>query len=80
MQYIIHIPNKEERIRFAADIKKILHTAKIQTLDYIPSAQKHFIRCDIGIKADGLSNKILAQVLSQIERRGYTLLRHKINE
>ncbi len=79
MHYIVRIPDKEERIRFAADIKKILHTANIKTQDFIPSPQKNIIKCDIGIKADGLSHKILAQVLSQIERRGYTLLRHKIN-
>ena len=77
MHYIVLIPDKEERIRFAADIKKILHTANIKTQDFIPSPQRNILKCDIGIKANGLSHKILAQVLSQIERRGYMVLNAK---
>jgi len=77
VQYIIRIPDKEERIRFAADVKKILHTANIKTQDYIPNSQKNIVKCDIGVKAKGLNKKILAQVLSQIERRGYLVLNAK---
>ena len=77
MHYIIHIPNQEERIRFAADIKKILHTANIQAKEYIPGNHNRIMKADIGIKADGLDQKILAQVLSQIERRGYTVINAK---
>ena len=77
MHYIIHIPNKEERIRFAATIKKILHTAKIKTEEYIPGKYNRILKADIGIKADGLDQKILAQVLSQIERRGYSIINAK---
>ncbi len=77
MHYIIHIPNQEERIRFAADIKKILHTANIKAKEYIPGNHNRIIKADIGIKADGLDKKILAQVLSQIERRGYSMINAK---
>jgi|TARA_R110002020_G_scaffold460992_1_gene679760 hypothetical protein len=77
VQYIIRIKDKDERIRFAADIKKILHTANIKTQDYIPSSQDSIVKCDIGIKATGLKKKTLAQVLSQVERRGYIILNAK---
>ena len=80
MLYIVHIKDKHERIQFAAHIKKLLRTANIEAKDYIPGKNNQIIRSDIGIKADGLDKKILAQVLSQIERRGYTILIAKGSE
>ena len=74
MLYIVHIKDKQERLQLAADIKKILQTAKIKTLEYIPGGNKQIIKTDIGLKADGLKKKTLAQVLSQIERRGYSVI------
>lgn len=75
MQYIIHIPDKNERYDFAAKIKKIINTAKISTTEYIPGKKKVF-KSDIGIKAE-VTEKVLAQVLRQIEARGYTVINAK---
>tara|TARA_R100000234_G_scaffold38340_1_gene22696 strand:+ start:15799 stop:16122 length:324 start_codon:yes stop_codon:yes gene_type:complete len=75
--YTIHIKNKEERIRLAADIKNILHTAGNEVTEYIPSQNKKLIKSDIGIKANNIEKKTLAQILSQIERRGYSVFKAK---
>ena len=66
----VHIPDQTERVAFAADIKHILKVAKLQTEDYIPS-RHNGCKSDIGIKAENVSIKTLAQIVSQIERRGY---------
>tara|TARA_R100001594_G_scaffold27121_2_gene51844 strand:- start:3593 stop:3886 length:294 start_codon:yes stop_codon:yes gene_type:complete len=68
----VHIPNEAERIAFACDIKHILKTAKVPTQDYIPG-HNNGCKADIGIKATNLNLEILAQVVSQIERRGYSV-------
>ena len=80
MQYIIHIPDQNERYAFAAKIKKILKGANVKAVEYIPGNKNKIFKSDIGIKANGIDKKILAQVLSQIERRGYTLLRNKTSK
>ncbi len=80
MQYIVHIPDQNERYAFAAKIKKILKSANIKAVEYIPGNKNKILKSDIGIKANGIDKKILAQVLSQVERRGYTLLRNKTSK
>ena len=70
MLLTIHIPDQTERVAFAADIKHILKVAKLKTEDYIPS-RLNGCKADIGIKAEQVSIKTLAQIVSQIERRGY---------
>ena len=64
MQYIIHIPDEHERYKFAAKIKKILTNAKMNPEEYIAN----------------VSQKVLAQVLRQIESRGYTVINAKGSE
>jgi hypothetical protein len=68
----IHIPREEERVAFAADIKHILRVAKINTQTYIPGTHGA-IKADIGIKAKNISLKTLAQIVSRIERSGYSI-------
>ena len=72
MLLTIHIPDQTERVAFAADIKHILKVAKLKTEDYIPS-RHNGCKSDIGIKAENVSIKTLAQIVSQIERRGYNV-------
>lgn len=76
MLLTIHIPREEERVAFAADIKHILRVAKIDTQTYIPGMQDG-VKADIGIKAENISLKILAQIVSQIERSGYSIINTK---
>lgn len=68
----INIKDQNERVAFAADIKSILRTANIPTTDYIPGI-RFGKQADIGIKAEKISLTILAQIVGQIERRGYNL-------
>lgn len=77
MLYIIHIKDKKERIEFASDIKKLLQNANVKAEEYIPSKNTHIYNSDIGIKSNNVNKKVLAQVLSQIERRGYTVINAK---
>lgn len=72
MLLTIHIPDKLQRIAFAADLKHILNVAKVKSQDYIPG-RSNGRSADIGLKADKISIEVLAQVLSQIERRGYSV-------
>lgn len=67
MIYTISIKDKDKRIQFAADLKKIIK----ESLDYIPAVNKKIIKSDIGIKAT-VTQEELAQVIALIERRGYT--------
>tara|TARA_R100001015_G_C4634182_1_gene200212 strand:+ start:3073 stop:3387 length:315 start_codon:yes stop_codon:yes gene_type:complete len=78
VQYIIHIPDEHERYKFAAKIKKILTQAKMNPEEYIPGNNTIY-KTDIGIKAN-VSQKVLAQVLRQIEARGYTVINAKGSE
>ncbi len=76
MLLTIHIPEEAQRVAFAADIKHILRVAKIDTQTYIPGMQDG-VKADIGIKAENISLKILAQIVSQIERSGYSIINTK---
>jgi len=67
MIYTVHIPNKEERIELAVEIKRILKNCGT----YIPKANKQVFKSDIGIKAN-VDKKELGQVLGLIKRRGYS--------
>ncbi len=75
----IHIKNDLERISFAADIKGILRNANIKTEDYIPT-RRFGVKADVGIKAQNISIKVLAQIVSQIEQRGYGIKSTKGSE
>jgi hypothetical protein len=68
----INIKDRTERVAFAADLKGMLRAAKIQTEDYKPE-MRFGKKADIGIKAENISLKVLAQIVSQIERRGYDI-------
>ena len=76
MLITIHIPDETQRVAFAADIKHILRVAKIQTETYIPG-RHNSVQADIGIKAKNISLKTLAQIVSQIERSGYSIINTK---
>jgi hypothetical protein len=66
MIYTICIQNKEERIRFAAKLQKLLALFT----EYIPGKRQGIYDVDIGIKAQ-VTEKELAKIDSLIERRGY---------
>ena len=72
MHLRIHIKDKTERVAFAANIKSILRNAGASSTEYIPGIRLG-VKADIGIKAEKISLNILAQIVSQIERRGYAL-------
>ena len=76
MLLTIHVPNEAERIHLAAQIKQILQVANIQTQTYIPGIRDG-VKADIGIKAENISLKILAQIVSRIERSGYSITNTK---
>jgi hypothetical protein len=65
----VFIKNSEERIRMALKIKKILELAGYSS-SIFSSDRKH---CDIGLKSDPVDQDTLAKVISQIERKGYTI-------
>ena len=62
MIYTLKINNKEERIRFAADIQKILPLFT----EYIPGQRQGLYKVDIGIKAE-VTQKELAKIDSQVK-------------
>lgn len=64
------VPNKAERTYLASQIKKILKNADIDAKSYIP---KKISNADIGIKAENLSLKTLAQIVGRIEQSGYSI-------
>ena len=66
MIYTLQIQSKEERLRFAADVQKILPLFT----EYIPGQRQGIYKVDIGIKAE-VSKKELATIDALIERRGY---------
>ncbi len=66
MLLTIHIPEKEERFKFAQDVRKLL--GESQT--YIPRARKVY-RADIGVKAN-TDDATYKKILALIDRRGYT--------
>jgi len=66
MIYIVHIPNKTERITIAAEVQKILHIYK----EFIPGKENGIYDCDIGIKST-VNKSQLKQILGLIKRRGY---------
>ena len=76
MLLTIDIPNELERVAIAADIKHILRVANIKTQTYIPGIRDGS-KADIGIKAKNISLKTLAQIVSRIERSGYSIENRK---
>jgi len=68
MFYTLHIQEKEERLKVAMEIQKILNTSK----EYVPKDEK----ADIGIQSI-LTKKELKQVLGLIKRRGYRYTKHE---
>jgi hypothetical protein len=72
----IHVPNEAERIHLAAQIKQILEISNMQTQTYIPGIRDG-VKADIGIQAKNLSLKTLAQIVSRIERSGYSITNAK---
>tara|TARA_R100001510_G_C7648908_1_gene206307 strand:- start:881 stop:1099 length:219 start_codon:yes stop_codon:yes gene_type:complete len=61
----IHIKNKEERIKFAQEVRKLL--GKSQT--YIPKSRKVW-KSDIGVKAT-IDKETYKSVIALIDRKGY---------
>ena len=76
MLLTIHIADESERVYLAAQIKKILKNAKIDTHVYIPNSQGK-LKADIGIRAREISLETLAQIVSRIERSGYSIENRK---
>ena len=76
MLLTIHIPREEERVAFAADIKHILRVANVNTQTYIPGMRDD-VKTDIGIKAENISLETWAQIVSRIERSGYSIENRK---
>tara|TARA_A100000172_G_scaffold81072_1_gene72778 strand:- start:402 stop:683 length:282 start_codon:yes stop_codon:yes gene_type:complete len=68
----IEIPDKLQQVAFAADIKHILRVANIDTKTYIPG-MRDGNKADIGIQAENISLKTLAQIVGRIERSGYSI-------
>ena len=66
MIYTLQIQSKEERLRFAADVQKILPLFT----EYIPGKRQGIYDVHIGIKAQ-VTEKELATIDALIERRGY---------
>mgnify|MGYP003112427858 CR=1 FL=1 len=64
------VPNKAERTYLAWQIKKILKNADLDVNVYTPINKS---RADIGIKAENLSLKTLAQIVGRIEQSGYSI-------
>mgnify|MGYP003143668970 FL=1 len=76
MLLTIEIPDETERVYLAAQIKKILRNAKIKTHVYIPNNHGK-LKADIGIRARDISLETLAQIVSRIERSGYSIENRK---
>ena len=72
MLLTIHVPKEADRIQLAAQIKQILQVSNIQTQTYLPGIRDG-IKADIGIKAENISLMTLAQIVSRIERSGYSI-------
>ena len=62
----IHIPDHNQRIAFAAKIRKLIPQGKT----YIPGKRNGIYQSDMGIKAE-VTKKELAQINALIERRGF---------
>jgi hypothetical protein len=61
----IHIKNKEERIKFAQEVRKLL--GESQT--YIPGARKVW-KSDIGVRAT-IDKETYTSIVALIDRKGY---------
>jgi hypothetical protein len=72
MLYTIHIPNKEQRIAFAVEVKQLIQ----HSTTYIPGKRNGLYQSDLGIKAD-ITQKELAQIKALIARRGYDVSTRK---
>tara|TARA_Y100001972_G_scaffold41668_1_gene51483 strand:- start:447 stop:737 length:291 start_codon:yes stop_codon:yes gene_type:complete len=68
--FTVNIPNKAERTYLASQIKKILKNADLEANVYTPIDKS---KADIGIKAENLSLKTLAQIVGRIEQSGYSI-------
>ena len=66
MLITIHIPDKQERIKFAQKVRKVL--GESQT--YIPGARKVY-KADIGVKAN-TDDTTYKKILALLDRHGYT--------
>ena len=66
MLITIHIPDKQERIKFAHKVRKVL--GESQT--YIPGARKVY-KADIGVKAN-TDDTTYKKILALLDRHGYT--------
>jgi len=64
--YTINIPDRNKRIAFAAEVKKIIPESNT----YIPGKRNGIYKSDIGIKCD-VTKKELATIKALIDRRGY---------
>ena len=68
----IKIEDDVERVVFASHIKFILRNANISTRTYTPK-ERFGVKADIGLQAKNISLNVLAQIISQIENRGYDI-------
>ena len=50
-------------------IRKILENAGYKSRIFVPKKQN----CDIGLESEPIDKETLAKVISQIERKGYTI-------
>ena len=69
MNIEVRIKSSKERMRLILKVKKILENAGYKTQIVVPDKE----HCDIGLNSDPVSKEILARVISQIERNGYTI-------
>jgi len=65
MFLIIHIEDKEERIKFAQQVRKLM--GESQT--YIPGTRKIW-KSDIGVRAT-IDSKTYKSIVALIDRKGY---------
>jgi hypothetical protein len=70
--YTVIIKDKDQRLRFAADVEKILKDYKT----FIPGRNRSELVCDMGVTAD-VDLDTLAQVEALIDRRGYQVIKEK---
>jgi len=65
MFLIIHIEDKEERIKFAQQVRKLMGESQA----YIPGTRKIW-KSDIGVRAT-IDSKTYKSIVALIDRKGY---------
>ena len=69
MNMEVKIKNSKERVRIILKIKKIIELAGYKATVFASDKDN----CDMGLSSEPVDKKTLAKVISQIERKGYTI-------